>query len=169
MTDEEKAEEYFCEHCENSFEHDNGHCSNCSKWDYFIAGLAEGRKDFWRAVKNYGELEKENAELKSDLESEARTAGELESQVEALEEELQAERYNLKCRDDELAEMRAKLRRAETKLKLACQDFLEDKDITIADYKQQLEELARKQEQLEDDCAEDKRALMEMEEEINGD
>lgn len=45
MTDEEKAEEYFCEHCENSFEHDNGHCSNCSKWDYFIAGLAEGRKE----------------------------------------------------------------------------------------------------------------------------
>lgn len=45
MTNEEKAEEYFCEHCENSFEHDNGHCSNCSKWDYFIAGLAEGRKE----------------------------------------------------------------------------------------------------------------------------
>lgn len=45
MTDKEKAEEYFCEHCENSFEHDNGHCSNCSKWDYFIAGLAEGRKE----------------------------------------------------------------------------------------------------------------------------
>ena len=82
MTDEEKAEEYFCEHCENSSEHDNGHCSNCSKWDYFIAGLAEGRKEGYEqgknnerklqcGKKNYekdtARLEKENAELKKEL------------------------------------------------------------------------------------------------------
>lgn len=39
---EKQSEEYFCEHCENSFEHDNGHCSNCSKWDNFIAGAKWG-------------------------------------------------------------------------------------------------------------------------------
>lgn len=53
MTEEEKAEEYFCEHCENSFEHDNGHCSNCSKWDYFIAGFTECRKEIEKAKKEH--------------------------------------------------------------------------------------------------------------------
>lgn len=51
MKDEERAEEYFCEHCENSLEHDNGQCSNCSKWDCFIAGLKEGRKEKWHNLR----------------------------------------------------------------------------------------------------------------------
>lgn len=58
---EKKAEEYFCEYCENSFEHDNGHCSNCPKWDYFIAGLTEGRKEKLHDLrKNPDDLPKEN-------------------------------------------------------------------------------------------------------------
>lgn len=116
-------------------------------------------------------LEKGNADLKAqkfelevqlqDVTTQRNLADE---QVETLEEELQSERYNLKCRDDELAEMKAKLRRAETKMRLAAEDYFEATN-RVPGYFQALEERARKQEDLEDECAEDKAAAIRQEKE----
>ena len=45
MTEErikKMAEDYFCEGCENSFDHDNGHCSDCTKIQFYSAGVKDG-------------------------------------------------------------------------------------------------------------------------------
>lgn len=153
MTDEEKAEEYV----KTNHSHIMSGTMKSIYKKIYLDGLTEGRKEQKNKDEGFcelvcmkdgkiAELEKENADLQ----------------------------YKLKCRDDELAEatvqeekLRKQLRRAETMLKLTCQYFLEDKYMSIAEYKRQLEKRAQKQEDLEDMCAEDHQAKirMEMEEE----
>ena len=126
-----------------------------------------------------GDFIAENSKLKSELKD-------LKIEKEGRKKEIEELQYKLKCRDDELAAANArihqltqeaqareatlnqKLRRTETKLKLAAQDYLVTKPAWFYGYGDELEERARKQEELEDDCAEDKMALIKMEEEING-
>lgn len=135
-------------------------------------GFLEGEKSAAYTNEKIKELEETNLLQKKELEF-----------VQKGKSELQ---YKLKCRDDELAEANArihqltqeaqareatlnqKLRRTETKLKLAAQDYLDTKPAWFYGYGDELEERAKKQEELEDLCREDKMALIKMEEEING-
>ena len=117
-------------------------------------------KDINLAIDRIEELEKENAEL--------------QEQVEALEEELQAERYMLKCRDDELAEARAKLenldkrlRQVTTERSLAAEDFKNTQPEKITDYYIKLSERAKEQIKLEDLCWEDEEAKIKLDVEEN--
>ena len=105
MTDyKEKAEEYFCEHCENSFEHDNGHCSNCSKWDYFIAGLKESEKEITLLTSQNKILLKKNMELEfnaKQIRSLFRSNDELDKENKRLEEVVSLlENINKELKDD---------------------------------------------------------------------
>lgn len=135
-------------------------------------GFLEGEKSAAYTNEKIKELEETISLLKKELEF-----------VQKGKSELQ---YKLKCRDDELAEanarihqltqeaqareegLNAKLRHTETKLKLAAQDYLDTKPAWFCGYGDELEERAKKQEELEDLCREDKMALIKMEEEING-
>lgn len=132
----------------------------------FAENLSEGHAAEWETQHSF--IESQKIEIKS---------------LTRLRDDLL---FKLHCRDDELAEANArihqltqeaqareatlnqKLRRTETKLKLAAQDYLDTKPAWFYGYGDDLEERARKQEELEDDCAEDKMALIKMEEEING-
>lgn len=92
-----------------------------------VLKLEDQNKDLKLQVKcqfdNLKAAQKEIKELKLELENattqsaiDAENSDIAAEQVEALEEELQAERYNLKCRDDELAEARAEIQRLTQKL-----------------------------------------------------
>lgn len=74
----------------------------------------------------------------------------LEKEKAELKKELQSERYNLKCRDDELAEARAfieelqkQIRRTTQKLNFAVQDFLKTKPAWFQNYNEELERRVR--------------------------
>lgn len=98
MTDENKAEEYvnkkLCSLCRE--EKSKTKCATCptylTAYICYLDGLAEGRK----------ELEKENAEQKQKLESDQLALNEANEIIAEL-------KYNLKCRDDELAESKAEI------------------------------------------------------------